>query len=120
MNWESRGVLLTCSGVVTAAEIQAVNQAFYSDARSDRARYQIADMRAAEALEVDLKEAETIAAFDVGQSVSTPALRMAMIVPDDRFDAQIRAYLSVLDAGTWQGRIFHDLEEGRSWAESRG
>jgi hypothetical protein len=87
-----------------------------SDPRSDRARYQLMDVREMEALEAREEDIKVIGAFDNAQSRSTPHMRIAIIVPaDHRFDEHVEAYKSMLGTSTWMVQSFTDEAAARAW-----
>lgn len=113
--WSARGVEWRYYGVVTADETRKTDNAFYSDPRSDTARYQLIDLRDVEELLFTLHEQEVSAGYDAAQSRSTPNVRVAFVVPDDRFDETLAVYMQILNNSTWRAKTFTSMEDARAW-----
>ncbi len=119
-HWTEHGVEWRYFGHVTAAETRRADTEFYGDARADAAIYQIVDLREVEELDFPPGDQKLTAAIDGAASVSTPAVRVAFIVPDGRFDEALKIYLDLINRTSWSARTFTEPEAARSWCERRG
>ncbi|WP_375202007.1 hypothetical protein [Hyphococcus sp.] len=119
-SWSDRGIHWRYYGDVTAAETRHADAEFYGDARSDRAIYQLIDLREVTRLDFPLHDQELTAAIDGAASISTPLVRVAFIVPDDRFDAALKVYLELINQTSWSARTFTDRQAAEDWCERRG
>ncbi len=115
--WTAFGVEWRHWGVIAIEEINRVNTDFASDPRSDEVRYQLIDLSAVEALPVLGAELEAVGSFDWAQSLSTPYLKIAIVVPDDRFDDVLASYERALEQSSWSVRKFMDIDAARAWAQ---
>ena len=104
----------------TAAETRRADTDFYGDPRADRAIYQLIDLREVTRLDFPPHDQKLTAAIDGAASISTPAVRVAFIVPDGRFDDALELYLELINRTTWSARTFLDPEAALSWCERRG
>ncbi|MGD2132629.1 MAG: hypothetical protein PVI23_07540 [Maricaulaceae bacterium] len=113
--WTAHGAEWRLTGVVTREEIDELNRAFTNDPRSDHARYQLLDLRDVPRIDMTMGDAQMVGAYDAAQSLSTPAIRVAILTPDDRFDDLIAGYAEMLEGGSWTVRAFTDEAEARAW-----
>lgn len=115
VSWTPNGIEWKHRGDVSLHEIMSANAEFMGDARSDTAKYQLIDLREVEAFDVSVSDMEIIGSMDLAQSESTPRLRVAFIVSDDRFNTILGGYISALKESSWRVRIFEDEAEARRW-----
>jgi hypothetical protein len=113
--WTARGVEWRYRGDVTLREVEQENSRFANDPRARRTRYQLVDLRAVSQLDVTSKDATLIGAFDRAQSQSSPPIRVAFLVSDDRFDEHLQVYIAMLEGTSWTARIFTDEDAARAW-----
>lgn len=118
--WSERGVHWRYWGEVTAAETRVADAEFYGDPRADHAIYQLIDLREVTRLDFPPHDQELTAAIDGAASISTPAVRVAFIVPDERFDEALRIYLERINQTTWSARTFTDPQAAQDWCERCG
>ncbi|MFC2951034.1 hypothetical protein ACFOOP_03795 [Marinicaulis aureus] len=118
--WSDRGVHWRYYGDVTAAETRLADAEFYGDARADRSIFQLIDLRDVTRLDFPEHDQELTAAIDGAASISTPLVRVAFIVPDDRFDEALKIYLELINRTSWSARIFTDPQTAEDWCERRG
>ena len=119
-HWSDRGVHWRYYGDVRAAETRIADAEFYGDERSDRAIYQLIDLREVTRLDFPPHDQQLTAAIDGAASISTPAVRGAFIVPDGRFNEALAIYLELINKTTWSARTFTNLEEALGWCERHG
>ena len=119
-NWSERGIHWRYHGLVTAVETRCADAEFYGDPRSDRAMYQLIDLRDVTHLDFPPHDQKLTAAIDGAASISTPVVRVAFIVPDGRFDEALEIYLDLINRTTWSARTFVNAEEAQSWCERQG
>ena len=119
-SWSDRGVHWRYYGDVTAAETRRADSEFYGDARADNAIYQLIDLREVTRLDFPPHDQKLTAAIDGAASISTPAVRVAFIVPDGRFDEALEIYLGLINRTTWSARTSIDPDVALSWCEQRG
>ncbi len=115
-SWGEDGVEYRLSGVVTLEELQGCVFSYSSDPRADTARYKIIDVRSVESAEVTIEQLETLGAFEYGQTLSTPGLRMAF-VSDGRFDMLVDAFTVLMKDSSWTVRSFAEPEAAAAWAK---
>ncbi|WP_428407053.1 hypothetical protein [Hyphococcus sp.] len=118
--WSERGVHWRYYGDVTAAETRRADAEFYGDPRADQAIYQLIDLREVTRLDFPPHDQELTAAIDGAASISTPAVRVAFIVPDGRFDAALKIYLDLINRTTWSAQTFIDPEAAQDWCRRKG
>lgn len=119
-HWTEHGVEWRYYGHVSAAETRRADGEFYGDPRADYALYQYIDLRDVTQLDFTPAEQRLTAAFDHAASISTPAVRVAFIAPDDRFDEALRIYLDLINRTNWSARVFTDPAAARDWCERKG
>ncbi|WDI32558.1 hypothetical protein PUV54_05035 [Hyphococcus flavus] len=116
--WADHGIEWRYFGHVTADEARSADQAFYSDPRSDYARYQLIDLRDVTQLDFPESDQELSAAIDGAASYSVPWVRIGFIVPDDRFDKALELYIALISKTSWSAKTFTDPEAARRWCEN--
>ncbi|MDQ8202359.1 hypothetical protein [Pelagicoccus sp. SDUM812003] len=117
--WHQHGTYRRFFGTVTAKELQAVDEAFYSDPRALRIRYQILDASEADALEITEREIRDRAAYDLGFSRSTCEQRVALISRDPDTIAAFEFYAELMRSkdSSWTFGTFHDAASALAWAK---
>ncbi len=119
VSWPANTFLAEFTGIVTAAEVEAVNLAFGGDARMETVRYSIWDFSGASAIDMPRMELEDAAAFDKGVSEVRPVLKGALVATCDAIRRAIDTYLVTageLGVG-WDTRVFGSLAAARAWLE---
>lgn len=117
-HWQDRGIVWEFHGFVTADEIEAANQEFYNDPRSDRAKYQIIDARDVTGVEWSDQDITTTAAHDLGAGQVVRDVRVASVSRDPAIIEKLDKYTGILRRmnSSWQFGTFGDLEAAREWA----
>ena len=118
--WCDQGICWRYYGQVTPAETRQANEEFYGDPRSDQALFQLVDLRDVSGMDYSDSDQALTAAIDGAASVVTPSVRVAFIVPDDRFDEALKFYLELINKTSWSARTFADPQAAMAWCERRG
>ncbi len=115
--WESRGVVWEFYDHVSAQEIEAANDEFYVDERSDLAKYQIIDASKVTSVEWSERDIKMIAAYDIGADSVIKNLKVAYVTVDEEIAEKIEKYIDVSRRlnSSWQFRGFTDMDSARSW-----
>ena len=115
--WDEGGFFAEFAGVVSAWEIEAVNNEFTGSAKFDAARFALWDMSGITQLNMDTSDVEDAAATDKGASVVRQSLRGAIVVSEGPVRKMVEHYLAVSGEleNTWDTRLFPDLESARRW-----
>ena len=116
--WTDHGIEWRMSGVVDLSEINEANAKFSGDPRSDKARYQLADLSEVTELRASDEEMRYVGAYDAAQSLSTPRIRLAFVVANDRVLRKLQPYLEMARKGVWLIEVFGDVAAARAWALS--
>lgn len=118
-SWEPAGFLLEHSGLITGDEIDQANQCFFSDPRSDTARYQIIDCSLVTEVDISVHDMSRTAAYDLGASRSNPQIKLAFVSTHPDMTLAIEKYITVSKnlKTSWRFGIFEDIERAREWAE---
>lgn len=118
--WEPRGIVWTFHGFVSAAEIEAANDEFYRDERSDRARYQIIDALDVDGVEWNDRDITVTAARDSGATRVIRDLKVAYVAADAEIVGKLENYVAISRRlnSSWQFRGFATLAAARAWIES--
>ena len=116
--WFKRGIRWEYYGDVTSAEIEAANNAFYADPRSDQSRYQIIDARQVSSVKWSDFEISKTAAFDRGAEASIQKVKVAYVAEDDEIMDLLDQYAELSRGlnSSWQFRGFRDLDSAMKWA----
>ena len=93
--WEDKGVLFTFSGVVTAKEIENMQELFYGNERSDFSKYILFDVSRVEQMFVEEEEIKFFAARDSGASKSIPFVKIALISKDQNIKLLLQKHIDV-------------------------
>ena len=115
--WEDRGIVWRFRDYVTADEIEAANEEFYADERSDDAKYQIIDASKVTGVEWDDSAITAAAAMDLGAETGIKNVKVAYVAPDADIMALIEKYADISRRmnSSWHFRGFTTLEEAREW-----
>jgi hypothetical protein len=118
--WEDRGIVWHFEGDVTAAEIEAANEEFYVDERSDRARYQIIDALQVTSVEWSDQNITEAAAMDMGAEASIKRVRVAYVATDALIISLLEKYVDIsrMMNTSWQFKGFGELSIAKAWVES--
>jgi hypothetical protein len=115
IHWEEQGAYKEFSGHLTGAELLRSVSLIHGDRRFDDLRYVINDFLAVDTVEVTEDDVCYIAAIDGAAARSNPNIRIALVVTEAQGTALPMCYA----ASPWTlfpTRIFHSLDEARSWA----
>ena len=117
-HWHERGILWEFYGDVTAQEIEEANDAFYRDARSDLAKYQIIDARAVTSVEWQDRDIQATAAYDIGAEATIKNVKVAYVAHDAGIMNKLEKYadLSRRLNSSWRFQGFDDIDEAKAWA----
>jgi hypothetical protein len=115
--WEDGGVFFDFSGVVTAQEIENVQDLFYGDARSDSSKYILFDISGIEQFLVEEYDIKFFAARDAGASKSLLFMKVALIANDQNIRSSLQKYIEAsLKINTnWTFEILDDIIAARKW-----
>lgn len=115
--WEKRGILWEFYGDVTAQEIEDANDEFYSDGRSDTAKYQIIDALKVTSVEWSERDIKVIAAYDLGAAHVIKNLKVAYVAVDEEFTVKLEKYIDISRKlnSSWQFKGFQEMSSARAW-----
>ncbi|NER09381.1 hypothetical protein SAMN06265375_1011120 [Muriicola jejuensis] len=115
--WEERGIKWEFYGHVTSAEIEKANETFFSDPRSEKAKYQIVHTLETEGVEWRPMEMVEITMNDVQASRSGMQLKLAYIADNERIREKIEKYVAMSKNlnSEWQFKGFRDEVSAREW-----
>ena len=118
--WEDKGIYWNYHGIVTAQDISDSNNLFYSDSRSDSAKYQIADGTDVEEVISNIDDMQLLAIMDLGQSHSTKNLKIALV---GTLPSLLNIYQSYIKYSaefnnSWSVKIFKDINSARKWVRN--
>ncbi|MDQ8187139.1 hypothetical protein [Pelagicoccus sp. SDUM812002] len=120
--WLEQGTCWEFSGIVTSGDIKQAHESFYSDSRSDRARYRIVDTTGV--TRSDIKDADIVkyAACDYAASKSIKILKVALVAGTDQLEDHARRFVEVSESlgNDWEIRKFHKLDDAKKWCLSDG
>ena len=112
LTWEERGVYKRLWGFISFPEYARSQELVLSDPRADDIRYVINDLLEVEGYTVTTKEAEYLAAFNRGSSLSNPRIRIAYVTKDAKVIFLLKA-ASVFSSYTVKD--FPTLQDARAW-----
>ncbi|TBW29194.1 hypothetical protein [Gramella sp. KN1008] len=120
--WEANGIVWRFYGDVTAEEIEAANDEFYRDERSDISTYQIIDVLEVNDVEwtdMDIKE---MAAQDKGASLLLNRIYVAYISNKEAVTHVLEKYIEISQMlnSSWKFKGFTDMESARDWLKKAG
>lgn len=118
--WEPRGIVWEFFGDVTAEEIDRANAEFYSNPRSDDAKFQIIDARRVDSVEWNEIEISTAAAYDVGADRTIKNIKVAYVAVDVEIVSKLEKYIDIARrlSSSWQFKGFEDISAAREWIAS--
>lgn len=94
-----------------------MNLQFYSDKRSDYAKYQLVDGRKIERLILTQSDLTELAALDAGASISIQKLKIAFITEDPEVIFLTQQYINIALSlnSNWDFRFFSNIDNARDW-----
>jgi len=113
MTWEDRGVYKRFTGKVSFPEYARSQELVLGDSRTDSLHYVINDLLAIEGYSFTTDQAEYLAAFNKGPSLSNPHLHVAYVTRDLRIITILKMMAAI---SSFELRHFPTLEEARAWA----
>ena len=115
--WERAGIVWKFDGHVTAEEIEQANDEFYSDERSDLARFQIIDAMRVTSVEWTPQDIVSAAALDIGSEHTLKGLRVAYVAADPDIMRLIENYADISRRlnSSWEFQGFDNLRDARDW-----
>jgi len=115
MSWESKGVYKHFTGHVSYPEYASSQERVLSDHRTDSIRYVINNLLEVQSYSITTDQAEYLAAFSRGPSISNPHLRIAYVTTDVkiRMLTKLVAIISSYELIT-----FLTLAAAREWSSS--
>lgn len=119
-HWEPRGIVWRFYGDVTAQEISNANDEFYTDERSDRAKFQIIDALEVRSVEWSELDIGITAAYDIGADRIIKKIRVAYIATDPEIIEKLEKYIEIsrLLNSSWQFEGFRNANDARMWINS--
>jgi len=115
--WESKGVYIHFSGIVTLAQVSGSDDAMYEDPRFADIDYFIWDASDVVSLALSDTQVDITAVRDMGVSLKKDKLKCAFIAKDHRLSRQLEQYLAKSRALKipWQMALFSELGQARLW-----
>lgn len=123
MEWEEKGIHRKYSGVVALADVIDNSLQMHGHPRFDELRYIIVDFLDIEQAVFDSEtfqdEIATHAHINAAAAKSNPHLRIAIVATDETTQALTEFYHLESKSGAvpWEMRLFHSLDEARSWLQ---
>lgn len=118
LSWEPAGAHIIYSGEVTEQDcLQSVTD-MYNDARSDSAKYQIADFSGATDIQFTRLTIKVISEFDETISHWNPDVRVAMVGNPAILSELSEVYAEMIAESDWDFRTFESLDAAREWVRS--
>lgn len=111
-SWENRGVYKHFTGHVSYQEYAHSQERVISDPRADDIRYVINDFLDVTGYAVTPEEAEYLAAFNRGASLSNPYVRVAYVTTDGRIKFLIKLVSTI---SAFELKAFPTLAAAREW-----
>ncbi|MER2512779.1 MAG: hypothetical protein ABTQ25_10285 [Nitrosomonas ureae] len=115
MSWENRGVYKHFTGHVSYPEYSRSQEMVLADHRTDSIRYVINDFLEVQSYSVTSDQAEYLAAFNRGASISNPRLRIAYVTTDAKIKMLIKL-VSIISS--FELITFSTLAAAREWSSS--
>ncbi|WDE00805.1 hypothetical protein [Thalassomonas actiniarum] len=115
--WESRGVHIKFTGVVTLQEVCDSDDAMYEDPRFAQIDYFIWDAGEVTSLALSDTQVDITAVRDMRVSLKKDSLKCAFIAKEQRLVKQLEQYLAKSQGLKicWQMALFNDITRARQW-----
>jgi hypothetical protein len=120
ITWESRGSIIECSGLFDIGELQEANGILHGHEGFDRHTYQIWDLLNADMSTISEEDMLEPSAMDDVASMSTPRMKIALVVNDDYAVKLCESYSKSIGEfnSKWECRLFDSMGDARQWARS--
>ena len=113
------GVVISFSGVVSSAEILALNARLISEESFSRCRYQVWDFSKATRLDITIEQLRSVSMQDTAASEKNPNLKVAIVGQSSFFEGRDRFFQIYEEVWTtYKPKVFSDVETAREWALS--
>jgi len=114
-----RGVILTCTGVVTGAEVIDVNKEIYRrDETAAPLLYQLIETDGLTGVNISTRELHDIADQDVAASRTIPNSVIAIYVSQDLPYALARMWQVFVERSGWETNVFRERAEAEAWLKA--
>lgn len=117
IKWQTKGLVVKFKGDVTIQEIDAMNEALYSDARFENCRYQMFDFISADLSGIKIDELNETARNDAEMSQAFPTPAVGIISQQPIGGALAYHYKMLAEAHriVWDIQIFRTLADAEKW-----
>lgn len=115
LQWEARGVYKRFNGHVSFPEYARSQELVLGNVRSDDIRYVSNDLLEVEGYAITTEEAEYLAAFNRGTSLSNPHLRVAYVTTDLKIALLVKLVAPLL---SFELKVFPTLAAARAWCDA--
>jgi ABC-type transporter Mla MlaB component len=115
--WETKGLWIKYSGVLTADEIIAAINEIAGDPRFDDISYRITDLTQVDRIDSSstIEDVEKVAAFACALSKNNPNIKHAFVVNDESMQALAALYEMECEGNSKKIKQFTSIEEARDW-----
>jgi hypothetical protein len=111
MEEEGTGAVVTCSGIVTLAEVEQANQEILR--RMDGLRYQLVDLTHAERFDLNTEDIRRLAQTNRLASQEVEGLFVALAAPTDLAFGLSRMWESMVSGARIEARVLRSVDEAR-------
>lgn len=117
--WKRSGIIMKFYGYVNRNEIEEANNEFFTDERSDDAKYQIIDALNITEVECNNSDIKEIAATDKGASIFLQNLKVAYISKKEKVTMALKEYVKIsrMLNSSWKFKGFKEMGPAIRWAE---
>lgn len=122
IKWLTKGLVVEFKGSVTISDINAMNEALYSDSRFETCLYQMFDFISADLSGIKLDELTETAKNDADMSHEFPTPAVAIISQQPIGGALAYHYKMLAEAHrmVWEIQIFRTMSDAEKWCERFG
>ena len=120
VTWSDKIFYARFFGNLTAEEITAANNSFFTDERSFRIKAQVFDFSEVENFVRESLDPKNFAAIDIGINTYIQEIKGALVVRDNELEDLCREYIAVSQklGSSWSFGLFDNLEDAKKWIES--
>lgn len=117
--WQDNGIVWSFYGQVTAEEIETANYEFYTDERSDEAKYQIINALEVTTVEWNELKIKEMAAQDKGASFLLNRLKVAYVSNNRKVTSVLEKYIEIsrMLNSSWKFKGFNELKPAIKWVK---
>ncbi len=115
IEWIADNVIVTLSGKIKFADIDAADGLLYGGPRFERMEYQLFDLTNVEEFNLTDQELMIIGTLDKNAGIWNKRIKVALVTKDKKVIKLIETYQMVMSDTAWKVKVFAELGDAKKW-----